>query len=111
MAPRSKVNQQNPRKTPLLDMAFISANYEIDGLHNQGTIGWKRKQGICTDGQTWLQGQRLINGHTAERHIYLIWHWSLQNIKLIGYIAKELQARKDSLKEYVNEGHGTKIKV
>ena len=37
-------------------------------------------------------------------------HLSLPSMKLIGCTAKELQAEKGSLMEYVSEGHGSKVK-
>ena len=44
MVSRSKGNQKSyPKKAHLLDMTCIPAKYEIDGLHNQGTVDHKRK--------------------------------------------------------------------
>ena len=58
MAPRSQVIQRSSSqkahlfdskqsaKVHLLDMTLIPAKYEIDGLHNHGTTGQKRKSEI-----------------------------------------------------------------
>ena len=37
-----------PHKVHLLDMTFISAKYETNGLHGQRTIDGKRKQDVWT---------------------------------------------------------------
>ena len=43
MTQRSKINQRSYcQKSHPLDMTFIPAKYEIDGLYGQGTAGQKR---------------------------------------------------------------------
>ena len=63
------IKKSLPQKGHLLDMTFIPAKYETDGLHCQETIGWKRKRDVWTDRRTWLQGQRSMKGHTPKRHL------------------------------------------